>query len=213
MVNDLIDAIANLDEERALALVREKIKNGETPLEIVEQCRQGVEQVGKRYSEETYYLSDLIMSEEIFRGVIEILEPYFYSIEQKNGVKIVMGTIEGDIHDVGKNIIISLLRSVGFEVYDLGVDVQPEKFINKIIETRAEIVGISVLLTFSINSVKKVIKLMEECGLRDRVTVVIGGYPVNEKIREYTGADYFETEASRAVELIKKIADTKKHQV
>jgi methylmalonyl-CoA mutase cobalamin-binding domain/chain len=213
MVNDLIDAIANLDEERALALVREKIKNGETPLEIVEQCRQGVEQVGKRYSEETYYLSDLIMSEEIFRGVIEILEPYFSSIEQKNGVKIVMGTIEGDIHDIGKNIIINLLRSVGFEVHDLGVDVQPEQFINKIIETRAEILGISVLLTFSINSVKKVIKLIEECGLRDRVTVVIGGYPVNEKIREYTGADYFETEASRAVELIKKIADTKKHQV
>jgi methylmalonyl-CoA mutase cobalamin-binding domain/chain len=213
MVNDLIDAIANLDEERALALVREKIKNGETPLEIVEQCRQGVEQVGKRYSEETYYLSDLIMSEEIFRGVIEILEPYFSSIEQKNGVKIVMGTIEGDIHDIGKNIIINLLRSVGFEVYDLGVDVQPEQFINKIIETRAEILGISVLLTFSINSVKKVIKLIEECGLRDRVTVVIGGYPVNEKIREYTGADYYETEASRAVELIKKIAAIKKHQV
>jgi methylmalonyl-CoA mutase cobalamin-binding domain/chain len=212
MKDDLIKAIANLDEDTALILVREKINAGETPLQIVEQCRIGVEMVGKGYSEETYYLSDLIMSEEIFKGIMEILEPHFTGIKQNNGVKIVMGTIEGDIHDLGKNIIISLLRSMGFEVYDLGVVVEPEQFINKIIETQATIVGISVVLTFSINSVRKVIKLMEESGLRDKITVVIGGYPVNEKVREYTGADYFETEASKAVELMKNIASIKRYQ-
>jgi methylmalonyl-CoA mutase cobalamin-binding domain/chain len=209
MNDDLINAIANLDEETALALVSEKIKYGETPINIVEQCRQGVELVGKKYSEETYYLSDLIMSEEILKGIMEILEPHFKGIRQNNGAKIVMGTIEGDIHDLGKNIIISLLSSMGFEVYDLGVDVEPERFINKIIETQTAIVGISVVLTFSINSVKKVIKLMDEAGIRDRITVVIGGYPVNEKVREYTGADYFATEASKAVELIKRISTIK----
>lgn len=205
MINGLIKAIANLEEETTLSLVREKIKSGETPLEIVEQCRKGVEIVGKRYSEEIYYLSDLIMSEEIFRGVMEILEPYFPENTAQKEYKLIMGTIEGDIHDLGKNIVINLLRSVGFEVLDLGVDVQPEDFVESVRETGASVIGISVLLTFSINSVKKVIKLLEEAGLRDKVTVVIGGYPVNERIREYTGADYYETDAVKAVELFKRI--------
>lgn len=205
MINGLIKAIANLEEETTLSLVREKIKSGETPLQIVEQCRKGVEIVGKRYSEEIYYLSDLIMSEEIFRGVMEILEPYFPENTAQKEYKLIMGTIEGDIHDLGKNIVINLLRSVGFEVLDLGVDVQPEDFVKSVRETGASVIGISVLLTFSINSVKKVIKLLEEAGLRDKVTVVIGGYPVNERIREYTGADYYETDAVKAVELFKRI--------
>lgn len=205
MINGLIKAIANLEEETTLSLVREKIKSGETPLEIVEQCRKGVEIVGKRYSEEIYYLSDLIMSEEIFRGVMEILEPYFPENTAQKEYKLIMGTIEGDIHDLGKNIVINLLRSVGFEVLDLGVDVQPEDFVESVRETGASVIGISVLLTFSINSVKKVIKLLEEAGLRDKVTVVIGGYPVNERIREYTGADFYETDAVKAVELFKRI--------
>lgn len=205
MINGLIKAIANLEEETTLRLVREKIESGETPLEIVEQCRKGVEIVGKRYSEEIYYLSDLIMSEEIFRGVMEILEPYFPKNVVQNEIRLIMGTIEGDIHDLGKNIVINLLRSVGFEVRDLGVDVQPEDFVRCVKETGASIIGISVLLTFSINSVKKVIRLLEEAGLRDKVTVVIGGYPVNERIKEYTGADHYETDAIKAVELFKRI--------
>ncbi|MDA8211788.1 MAG: cobalamin-dependent protein [Clostridia bacterium] len=210
MTNDLVDAIANLDEETTLALVKQKIKLGETPLDIIEQCKRGVEIVGQRYSEETYFLSDLIMSEEIIRRIMEILEPYFPESANENGIRVLMGTIEGDIHDIGKNIVINLLKSVGFRVYDLGVDVPPEDFINKAIETGATLLGISVLLTFSINSVKKVIKLIEEAGLRDKVTIVIGGYPVNERIREYTGADYFETDAVKAVKLFKRIAAKEK---
>ncbi|WP_066635175.1 cobalamin B12-binding domain-containing protein [Desulfolucanica intricata] len=209
MKNDLINAIAELEEDKALALVREKIKSGETPLEIVEQCKLGVEIVGKRYSEEIYYLSDLIMSEEILRGVMEILEPYFPQNDNQSGTKVIMGTIEGDIHDLGKNILVNLLRSNGFKVYDLGVDVQPEDFVKSIIETGACILGISVLITYSINEIKKLIKLIEEAGLRNKVTVVIGGYPVNDRIRDYTGADYYEKDAIKAVELFKKIAAEK----
>lgn len=209
MNEDLINAIADLDEDKTLALVKEKIALGETPLQIVEQCRQGVEIVGKRYSKETYYLSDLIMSEEILRGVMDILGPHFSMKTSENGIKILMGTIEGDIHDLGKNIVIYLLKSVGFDVIDLGVDVRPEDFIKGIRETGAAIMGISVLITFSINAVKKVVDLLEEAGLRDKVTVVIGGYPVNERIREYTGADYFKSDATQAVELFTQIAAQK----
>lgn len=210
MNEDLLNAIADLEEEKALSLVREKIAAGVTPLEIVEQCRLGVEIVGKRYSEEIYYLSDLIMSEEILRGVMEILEPSFPHSLENNGVKVLIGTIEGDIHDLGKNILANLLRSVGFDVYDLGVDVQPQDFVKGLMETGASILGISVLMTFSINSVRKTISLIEEAGLRDQVTIIVGGYPVNEKIREYTGADYYETDAIKAVELIKSLMLKKK---
>lgn len=207
MKNELITAISNLDEETTLEIVKAKVSNGEAPLAIIEQCRQGVQIVGQRYADEEYFLSDLIMSEEIMRGVVEILEPYFKQC-YRNGVKVIMGTIEGDIHDIGKNIVINLLRSIGFEIYDLGVDVPPENFLKKIIETDAAIVGISVLLTYSINSVKKLIKLLNEAGVRDRVTIIIGGYPVNERIREYTGADYAENDVIKAVELIKKLTLT-----
>ncbi len=150
MRDDLINAIANLEEKETLEIVKEKIKAGETPIEIVEQCRLGVEIVGEKYSEEIYYLSDLIMSEEILKRVMEILEPFFPKDPERKGIKIVIGTIEGDIHDLGKNIVVNLLRSHGFDVYDLGVDVHPEDFIQCIKETNAKILGISVLLTFSI---------------------------------------------------------------
>lgn len=204
-MDDLIGSIANLDEENTLRLVKAKVSSGETSLEIIEQCREGVRIVGQRYAEETYYLSDLIMSEEIMRGVIEILEPYFPEINSQEGAKIIIGTVEGDIHDIGKNIMINLLRSVGFQVYDLGVDVPPDAFIKAIIETDASIIGISVLLSSSINSVKKIIALVKKTGLRDKVTIVLGGYPVNERIREYTGADYCENDAVKALELFKHI--------
>lgn len=203
--NELIDAIANLEEDKALELVRRMTEEGYTSLEIVDICRVGVERVGKLYSEEQYYLSDLIMSEEIFKGIMDILQPTFEAPELRNGIKIVIGTIEEDIHDLGKNIVVNLLKSVGFDVYDLGVDVKPEQFIEKIIETGAQILGVSVVLTYSVNYMKKLIRLLEEIKLREKVTVVIGGYPVNEKIREYVGADYFENDATKVVELIKKI--------
>lgn len=206
MNQDLINAMADLDEERALALVKEKLNNGETAFEIVEQCRKGVEIVGQRYSEGIYYLSDLIMSEEIFRGVMQIVEPYFPREFSEHGTKIIIGTIEGDIHDLGKNIMIYLLRSVGFNVIDLGVDVPPERFVKTIKETGASIVGICVLLTFCIGSIKKVVDLLKETGLRDDVIVVLGGYPVNQLIKEYTGADYYANDAAKGLEIFKQIS-------
>ncbi|KXS40963.1 MULTISPECIES: cobalamin B12-binding domain-containing protein [unclassified Candidatus Frackibacter] len=206
MREELISAIADLKEDEALTLVKQKLEMGETPLEIVEQCRLGVEIVGKRYREEKYFLSDLIMSEEILRGVMEIITPYF---TQKYGdqeeINIIMGTIEGDIHDLGKNIIIYLLKSVGINVYDLGVDVKPEEFVAALKETNASLLGISVVLTFCINGVKKVVDLLDKSGLRDDVKIIIGGYPVNQKVKEYTGVDYFENDPNKAVDLIKDI--------
>ena len=207
MSEDLIDAMANLEEDNALALVKKKLMQGETAYEIVEQCRKGVEIVGKRYSEGTYYLSDLIMSEAIFKEVMDITELHLpKNGVETNGVQVIMGTIEGDIHDLGKNIVIYLLRSSGYRVHDLGVDVPPEKFIETIKETGANIIGVCVLLTFCIGYVKKLVDLLEETGLRDKVTVVLGGYPVDEQVKAYTGADYVSNDGVKALEIFEQIS-------
>ena len=150
MNSDLINAMSSLDEEKTLSFVKNMIASDVPAFEIVEQCRKGVEIVGKRYSEGAYFLADLIMAEEIFKGVIHIIEPYFRINDTSDGPKIVMGTIEGDIHDLGKNITIFILRSLGYVVYDLGVDVPADQFVSAVKETGAQILGISVLLTYSI---------------------------------------------------------------
>ncbi|CAA7600775.1 Cobalamin (vitamin B12)-binding domain protein [Acididesulfobacillus acetoxydans] len=200
-------AMGELDEEKVLALVEERIQAGVSPTEIVESCRNGVEIVGRRYSDGVYFLSDLIMSEEIFRGVMRLVEPHIPQGEATNGYTVVMGTIEGDIHDLGKNIIIYLLRSSGFRVYDLGVDVSPERFVQAVSETKTCILGISVLLSFCVGSIKKVVDLLEEAGLRDEVKVVVGGYTVSELVREYTGVDYYAGDVSQALRIIREIVN------
>ena len=212
MSNDLIDAMANLEEDRAIDIVRKKIEDGETAFDIVEQCRKGVEIVGKKYSEGKYYLSDLIMSEAIFKEVMDIIEPHFpkNGTESHNGIKVIMGTIQGDINDLGKNIVIYLLRSSGYSVYDLGVDVPPERFVEAIEETGARIVGVCVLLTFCIGYVKELVDLLEETGLREKVTVVVGGYPVDEQVRKYTGVDYVSNDGVMALDIFERIADSLK---
>jgi methylmalonyl-CoA mutase cobalamin-binding domain/chain len=210
MSDQLIDAVAELEEVKALNIVQDMIDNGYTPLEIVEYCKKGVEIVGERYSNQEYFLSDLIMSEEILKEIMEILEPHFpdKSDDSPGQVDIVMGTIEGDIHDLGKNIVIYLLKSVGINVLDLGVDVKPEEFLKEINKTKAKLLGISVLLTYSIGSVKKVIELIEEADMREDITIIIGGYPVNSFIKDYTGADYYNTSADEAVDMIRDLLNT-----
>ncbi|MCO1602254.1 cobalamin B12-binding domain-containing protein [Desulfosporosinus nitroreducens] len=213
MKDELQIAMADLDEERTLMLVEERVKAGYSSVEIIESCRRGVEVVGEKYSDSHYYLSDLIMSEEILKGVMRILEPYIPTNGSVKGLSIVMGTIEGDIHDLGKNIIIYLLRSSGYQVHDLGVDVTPERFIQAVNETKASILGISVLLSFCIGSIKKVVDLLEDAGLRDKVKVVVGGYPVNQEVKEFTGADFYANDVTEAMRIYREILEIKEDSV
>ncbi|MCB8817434.1 cobalamin B12-binding domain-containing protein [Desulfosporosinus shakirovi] len=213
MKDELQIAMADLDEERTLMLVEERVKAGYSSGEIIESCRRGVEVVGEKYSDSHYYLSDLIMSEEILKGVMRILEPYIPTNGAVKGLSIVMGTIEGDIHDLGKNIIIYLLRSSGYQVHDLGVDVTPERFIQAVNETKASILGISVLLSFCIGSIKKVVDLLVDAGLRDKVKVVVGGYPVNQEVKEFTGADFYANDVTEAMKIYREILEIKENLV
>jgi len=167
----------------------------------VEECRAGLVAVGERYSRGEYFLGDLILSSEIFSQIMEIIGPVVEPTEKKPFIgKIVFGTIEGDIHDIGKNLVSSLLRCYGFEVYDLGVDVPPDKFMLALTESGANILCLCTLLSPGFEALKRTIQLVRLLERNSRIKILIGGL-VNEKVREYTGADAWVDDARRGVDI------------
>jgi methanogenic corrinoid protein MtbC1 len=204
MAKDLISAIADLQETEALDIVRGRLSVGEDPLFIMDDARRATEIVGKRFAEGEYYIPDLIYSGEILKGVSALVKPRLVRKEVKQLGKIVIGTVAGDIHNIGKDIVGFMLGANGFEVYDLGVDVPSEKFVEKIKETGAPIVGLSGLLTVVYDSMKQTIEAISAAGLRDKVKIMIGGGMINDEIRKYTGADASGKDAMDGVTLAKK---------
>jgi methylmalonyl-CoA mutase cobalamin-binding domain/chain len=202
----LAEALKELDEQKVYQLVEERLKSGTPPLEIIAECNEGMVGVGERFSSGEYFLSQLIFSAEIFKNVLAMLEPHMPQSGTGGTVgKVVIGTVKGDIHDIGKNIVVSLLRGAGFDVTDLGVDVPAEKFVAALKETGARVLGLSALLNFTYPEMKNVVEAVTEAGLRDRVTIIIGGAPCNEQVRQFTGADYYAEDAVTGVNICKKV--------
>ncbi len=204
MNKQIVDQMADLKEEGLLALVKKELEAGIGPFNILESCRKGVEAVGDRFSEGEYCVSDLMMAGEIFRQINALIAPELKGKTQSYRGKVVFGTVAGDIHNIGKDLVVGILRSVGYDVTDLGTDVPKEKFINAVRETGAPVLGLSALLTTAFNSLKDVIKGLEEAGLRKKIKVIIGGGPVTEDVRKYTGADAWGNNTQAAVEFCKK---------
>lgn len=201
----LTDALADLKEEEALSIVAEKLASGENPLKILEICRRATAIVGKRFEDMTYFLPDLIMAGEILRRIMEMVKPEMDKAGEINRLgKVVIGTVQGDIHDIGKDIVLFMLDVNGFSVHDLGVDVPPQRFVERIREVKPDIVGLSGLLTIAFDAMKETIEAIEDAGLRDKVKIMIGGSQIDERIREYTGADAYGQDAMAAVSLAKK---------
>jgi methylmalonyl-CoA mutase cobalamin-binding domain/chain len=205
----LSELLYDLQEDEVMAQVRARVEKGDDPVAIIEECRRGMEVVGKRFEEKEYFITELIMAGEIFNNVMEVLEPVLKENRAATLGKIVLGTVQGDIHDIGKNIVRTMLRCNGFEVYDLGVDVPPEQFVEKVREVDAPLVGLSALMTTSFNPMKETVQALAQAGLRDRVKVMIGGGPVNEMVREHVGADAVGKDVSAAIELSKKFLGVK----
>jgi len=179
----LIHSVADLEEQEALALVQARLEVKDNPLSIIEDCQEGLRQVGERYERQEYYLSGLIMAGEIFREVMEILAPIIkVQFTGNESGTILLGTAQGDIHDIGKNNLSLLLTGYGFTVYDLGVDVPPEKFLSEALETRPDIIGISGLLTGSYDSMRATVSLLKAAGDPQiaATPVIIGGNQLNE---------------------------------
>lgn len=204
MSADLVGLLSDLKEEEALKLARDRLDRGDSALAILNDAKKGMEIVGQRFEEGEYFIPDLVYSGEILQGISDMVKPKLIGVAGAEKVgKFILGTVAGDIHDIGKNIVSFMLDINGFEVYDLGVDVPAERFIEKIKETEAPIVGLSGFLTLAFDSMKETIQAIKDAGVRDKVKIIIGGGPVDEEIRDYTGADAFGVDAMEAVSLSK----------
>lgn len=205
---ELIALVAKLQENAVLALVKQRLANGEDPLEIVEECQEGMRQVGLRYEQGEYYLAGLIMAGEIFREVTEIVQPLLeHRIQQQSSGRVLLGTVQGDIHDMGKNMLAMLLSCYGFTVIDLGVDVAPSEFAKQAIECKPDIVGLSALLISAHEMIRETVTLLHNESNRTGIkfAIIIGGGQINDQVRAATGADYYGEDAMAGVRLCQRL--------
>ena len=200
----LIAAITGLQEETALALVHQRLESGDDPLMIIKDCQEGLRQVGLIYERQEYFLAGLIMAGEIFREVMELVQPVIErQVSGKASGRILLGTVKGDIHDLGKNIVSVLLSCHNFAVHDLGVDVPPTTFAEQAAQFLPHVVGLSGLVASAYEAMRDTVVLLRAQGYGG--PIVIGGGQLNEKVCEYVGADYWTTDAVAGVELCSRL--------
>jgi len=205
MSQTLINAMADLEESALVKEVKHLQEQGVPALEIIQKLQEGMNIVGKRYEEKEYYLSELIMSAEIFKEAAAAIGGDLSAGEAPSHATFVMGTIYGDIHDIGKNIVTTVMSCNGFKVIDLGVDVPTADYIKAIQEHKPQVVGISCLLTTAFDGMKECIASIEAAGLRKDLKILIGGGPCDQTTADYVGADAYCKTAQDAVEFSKKL--------
>ncbi|WP_420837960.1 cobalamin B12-binding domain-containing protein [Calorimonas adulescens] len=197
-------AVGELDEEKVTEMLTEFVNSKPTEEEaqkVVNACQQGMGTVGDLFEKGEYFVGDLIFAGELLTEAINILKPVIGGKSESKVGTIVLGTVHGDLHDIGKNIFRSMAEAAGFVVYDLGIDQPVENFVEKVKEVKPEIVGLSGVLTLAIESMKDTIDGLKQAGLRDKVKVIIGGNPVTKEACEYVGADAFTTNAAEGVKI------------
>ena len=210
MTEELSDLFLNLKRDAVLEIVERRLGSGEDPLRILDDCRRGMTLVGERFQEGDFFLADLILSAEIFKDVTAMIEPRLSPAKGAHTRgRVLIGTLQGDIHDLGKNILITMLRAHAFEVHDLGVDVPPSAVVAKAKEFQPHVVGFSALITTAFLSMKEAVALLQEAGLRDSVKVMIGGGVTTAGVRDYVGADFQTTDAIEGVSYCLKITGGK----
>ena len=190
-ITPLAQAVGDLDEQTAISSVEEKLAAGEPALAILEELQAGMNVVGERFEAGEYFLSELIYAADIFKKAGAPLQEELKSSAQKKLGTLVLGTVKNDIHDFGKDIVATVMSSNGIEVVDLGVNVEHQRFIQAIKDSGATLVGMSCLLTTVFDDMRDAIGAIKDAGLRDQVTILIGGGPVDEATRDYVGADIY----------------------
>jgi methanogenic corrinoid protein MtbC1 len=205
MEKSLIDAITSMEEEEALHITGEMLAGDTDPMRILELCREAMEKIGEGFEGGEYFLPDLIMSGEIVKQISEMVKPELAKGPEIERIgKVVIGTVAGDIHDLGKDIVVFMLDINGFEVHDLGVDVPADSFVSKVKEVAPHVVGLSGFLTLAFDAMKDTVEAMEEAGLRDKVKVMIGGGAIDEQVLGYVRADAYGKDAMEGVELARQ---------
>ena len=204
-LNKLHEAILTGDGKMALAVTREAIDSGIAPMELVSKYMiPAMDEVGRLFECEEYYLPELLMSAHAMKAALQVIRPLLAAGGIEPAGRVVIGTVKGDLHDIGKNIVAAMLEGGGFEVTDLGADVAPEKFIEAIREKNADIACFSALLTVTLPWMKTTIEALKQAGVRDRVKIMIGGAPVTQQYANEIGADGYSENANSAVALARK---------
>jgi len=209
-VRQLVEAITDMREEEALRMAKELLDKGTSPLEVLEDCRQAMTAVGKKFEEGEYFVSELILAGEILKAISAEVKPRLkQGAGVKQGPKVLLGTVKGDIHDIGKDIVNFMLDVNNFQVTDLGVDVSPAVFVEQIKTLKPPVVALSGFLTLSYTAMKETVEAIKAAGLRDKVKIMIGGGTVDQQVCTYAGADAFGKDAMAAVELAKQWTEGK----
>jgi methanogenic corrinoid protein MtbC1 len=205
MSEELVNAIGDMREQEALNLVNGMVQDGVEPMVILDSAREAMGIVGQRFEQGTYFLPELMLAGEMLSQITEILKPELAKLpEVKRHGKVLIGTVKGDIHDIGKNIVTFMLDVNGYDVLDLGVDVSPQQFVEAIQDFEPQVIGLSGFLTLAFETMKETIDAISAAGLRDSVKIMIGGGQVTEEIRHYAGADAYGRDAMAGVTLAQK---------
>jgi methanogenic corrinoid protein MtbC1 len=204
-ITPLAQAVGDLEEDKAVVLVQDKLAKGEPALSILEELQAGMNIVGERFEEGEYYLSELIYAADIFKKAGAPLQEELKRSVQSSYGTLVLGTVKNDIHEFGKDIVATVMSSNGITVIDLGVNVEHQAFIAAVKESGATLVGMSCLLTTVFDDMKAAIQALKDAGLRDQVTVLVGGGPVDQATADYVGADYYCKTAQDGVTYAKKV--------
>ncbi|SFA69140.1 corrinoid protein [Clostridium frigidicarnis] len=210
LLKDMCSAVLEMEEDLAEEKSKEYIENGFDPYDgIVSGLASGMNRAGELYEEEEYYIPELLMcSDAMYKG-LDVLKPHLKKSDSEEKLIAVLGVVEGDTHDIGKNLFKIMLETVGFKVYDLGRDVPPSEFVSKAREYKANLVGMSTLMTTTMDNMKVVIDMLGKENLRDDVVVMVGGGPISKNYADKIGADGYEVEASKAARLAKELVTKK----
>jgi 5-methyltetrahydrofolate--homocysteine methyltransferase len=205
MSEKLVEAMVNMKEKEALEITREMLDGGEDPMNILNACKDAMNEVGARFEKGDYFLPELVMAGEMLNQISEIVKPKLTSaVETERLGKVIIGTVEGDIHDIGKDLVVFMLDVNGFEVLDLGIDVPVQKFVDAIKDFQPAVVGLSGFLTLAFDSMKATVDAIAEAGLRDQIKIMIGGGQIDDEVKKYAGADAYGSDAVEAVKLSKQ---------
>ncbi|MFB6109307.1 MAG: B12-binding domain-containing protein [Halodesulfurarchaeum sp.] len=213
---EFVQALADLEEDRAIEMAEERLDAGEDPMDVLDDLKKGMAIVGDRYDEEEYFIPDLMYAGDIIDQISDLLQEEMEEEEGEMLGTIVLGTVQDDIHDIGKDLVFFMFDLNGFDVIDLGVDVPPEEFVEAVEENDPEIIALSGFLTAAFDSMKETVEALEEAGLveefeedglRDGRKIMIGGGQITEDVRTYARADGYETDAPSGVRLAKEWLD------
>ncbi|APF25811.1 MULTISPECIES: corrinoid protein [Clostridium] len=210
LIKKLSESVVEMEEEETVELAKECIEKNISAYEAIDKgLANGMNRAGELYEEGEYYIPELLMCSDAMYSGLEILKPHLKKNDLGKKHKIVIGVIQGDTHDIGKNLVKIMMETEGFEVVDLGRDVPPKDFVDKAKEIEADIICMSTLMTTTMDGMEEVIKLLKEEGIREKVTVMIGGGPISQNFADKIGADVYTTDASKAAKYAKKIVAEK----